>query len=62
VSGYFDILSRKETWLPFTAFIVGALVGFFDDYFTLKNSGRFKNGLPLKYRIIFVSFFALFAG
>jgi hypothetical protein len=48
--------------LPFAAFIVGALVGFFDDFFTIKNSGKFKNGLPLKYRLISVLFFAIFAG
>jgi hypothetical protein len=42
--------------LPFAAFLIGALVGTLDDYFTIKNEGKFKNGLPLKYRIIAVIF------
>ncbi len=37
-------------------------MGFFDDYFTIKNIGKFKNGLPLRYRIIFVAFFATLVG
>ena len=61
-SGFFDILSRKETWLPLMAFIIGAIVGIFDDYFTIRNSGKFKSGLPLRWRLVFVVIFALFAG
>lgn len=61
-SGNLDILSRSETWLPFAAFIAGAIIGFFDDYFTIRNTGKFSKGLPLKYRLIFVAAFATFAG
>ncbi len=61
-SGSLDILSRKETWLPLAAFLAGALVGLFDDYFTIRNSGKFSKGLPLKYRLVFVAIFASFAG
>jgi len=60
-SGFFDILSRKETWLPLAAFVAGALVGAFDDYFTIRNSGKFKSGLPLRWRLVFVILFAIFA-
>lgn len=61
VSGQIDFLSRTQTWLPLAAFFAGGLVGFFDDYFTIKNDGVFKNGLPLKIRLIFVTFVSLFA-
>ena len=61
-SGSMDILSRKETWLPLAAFMAGALVGLFDDYFTIRNTGKFSKGLPLKYRLIFVATFATFTG
>lgn len=61
-SGNLDILSRSETWLPFAAFIAGAIIGFFDDYFTIRNTGKFSKGLPLKYRLVFVAAFATFAG
>ncbi len=61
ISGPIDFLSRSQTWLPLAAFLAGGLVGFLDDYFTVKNNGLFKNGLPLKIRIIFVTLVALFA-
>jgi UDP-N-acetylmuramyl pentapeptide phosphotransferase/UDP-N-acetylglucosamine-1-phosphate transferase len=61
-SGQLDILSRAETWLPFAAFLAGAVIGLFDDYFTIRNKGKFSKGLPLKYRLIFVASFATFIG
>ncbi len=61
-SGKIDFLSRDQTWLLLAAFIAGAVLGFLDDILTIKNVkiGKFI-GFPLKYRLIFVSFFALFA-
>ena len=55
VSGSMDILSRKETWLPFVAFLAGSFMGLIDDIFTIKEIkiGEFI-GLPLKYRLFFV--------
>jgi hypothetical protein len=38
------------------------MVGLFDDYFTIRNKGKFSKGLPLKYRLAFVAAFATFAG
>ncbi len=61
-SGKLDILSRSETWLPMAAFVAGAFMGLFDDLFTIRNTGKFKKGLPLKYRLVFVAAFATFAG
>ena len=57
-SGVFDYLSRSQTWLPFAAFIAGGLMGFIDDYFTIKPNGLWKGGLPLQYRYIWVSLIA----
>lgn len=61
ISGPIDFLSRAQTWLPLAAFFAGGLVGFLDDYFTIKNNGMFKNGLPLKIRLVFVTLVSLFA-
>ncbi len=61
-SGEFDFLSRSQTWLPLFAFFAGAVIGFIDDYFTVKPEGVFKGGLPLKLRLVWVFCFGLFAG
>lgn len=63
VSGEIDFLSRNQTWVPLAAFIGGAILGIFDDIFTIANIkiGRFV-GLPLKYRLVFVTIFASFVG
>jgi len=60
-SGEFDFLSRTQTWLPLFAFFAGAVMGFVDDYFTIKPGGWFKGGLPLKLRLVWVSLIGLFA-
>jgi len=59
-SGEFDLLSRSQTWLPFTAFIAGALIGFIDDILTIGLT-RFvpgSKGLALRYRMIWATIFA----
>ena len=61
-SGWVDFISRSQTWIPLTTFFVGFIMGFLDDYFTIKNTGRFNNGLPLFYRITFVLSSAIFIG
>lgn len=64
-SGEIDFLSRSQTWLPLAAFFAGAILGVFDDIFTIKNIKIGKStfiGLPLKYRLVFVTAFAAFAG
>ena len=55
VSGKMDYLSRNQTWLPLVAFTTGAILGFIDDYLTVKSIKIGKHfGLPLKYRILVV--------
>ncbi len=39
-----DFLSRSQTWLPFFALITTALVGAFDDIFSVKGWGSNKGG------------------
>ncbi len=63
VSGEIDFLSRSQTWLPLAAFFAGAILGLFDDIFTIRNTkfrkGKFV-GLPLKHRLVFVIIIASF--
>ena len=51
-SGKIDFLSRTQTWLPFLAFIIGAIMGFIEDVFQVKSQGIFQGGLPFLYRVI----------
>jgi phospho-N-acetylmuramoyl-pentapeptide-transferase len=39
-----NFLSRNQTWLPIFTLLVGALVGFFDDYLTVVGSHDNKTG------------------
>ncbi len=59
VSGYIDFLSRSQTWIILTAFLVGALIGLIDDILTIKNIkiGR-HHGFPWKIRMFFTILFA----
>ncbi len=58
-----EFLSRSQTWLPLFALLVGALVGFVDDFLEIKgNGGHFAGGLPLSKRLFLVSIFYVFAG
>jgi phospho-N-acetylmuramoyl-pentapeptide-transferase len=41
-------LSRAQTWLPIAALVVGALVGFLNDYYDVTHTGR---GLSLRVRL-----------
>lgn len=58
-----DFLSRSQTWLPLTAMLIGAAVGFVDDLLTVRGTGKhFAGGLPLSQRLLVVLAFATFAG
>ncbi len=58
-----EFLSRSQTWLPLFALLVGAMVGFVDDFLEIKgNGGHFAGGLPLSKRLLLVSIFYVFAG
>ena len=61
-----EFLSRKQTWLPFMAMLVGALVGALDDllvveYFN-KTGSYIGGGLSFKARFAAVSLLGLYAG
>ncbi|OGC88855.1 hypothetical protein A2419_02395 [Candidatus Adlerbacteria bacterium RIFOXYC1_FULL_48_26] len=54
--GGLTFISRSQTWLPFTALVAGALVGFFDDLFEVRGTG----GLKLRIRLLIVAIIAVF--
>ncbi len=50
-----DFLSRDQTWIPLSVLILGAFVGFVDDYLEIKGNSTYKvGGLSLKKRLFFV--------
>ncbi len=63
ILGSLDFLSRSQTWLPLSALLIGAFVGFIDDYLVVRGTGsHFAGGLPLSQRLIVVGCTALFSG
>lgn len=52
-------ISRSETWIPFTTLIVGAGVGFLNDYYDVVHGGR---GLRLSIRIVIITALSGFIG
>lgn len=52
-------LSRGQTWIPFSTLILGALVGFLNDFYDVRYAGK---GIRLRTRLIFVSLLALAIG
>jgi phospho-N-acetylmuramoyl-pentapeptide-transferase len=62
VIGSLSFLSRSQTWLPLCALIIGALVGFVDDFLVVRDTGtHFAGGLPLSQRLMVVGVTALFS-
>lgn len=58
-----DFLSRSQTWLPLFALLIGACVGFIDDYLVVRGTGtHFAGGLPLRHRLAVVGATAAFSG
>lgn len=47
-----DFFSRSQTWIPLSALILGAVIGFLNDFYDVTRSGR---GIRLRTRILFVS-------
>lgn len=59
----FDFISRNQTWIPLTVFILGAFIGFIDDFLTVQNRPDGSSaGLPLKFRLLLVTLIALGVG
>ena len=51
-----NFLSRNQTWLPFCTLLVGALIGFIDDYLTISDKyDHVAGGLSLIKRVIIVA-------
>jgi len=48
-------LSRSQTWLPFSALLVGAIIGFLNDYYDVVHGGK---GLRLSTRLAIISLLA----
>jgi len=50
-----EFISRDQTWIPFAALLIGALVGLIDDILEIKGGGgRLAGGLSLKKRLLVV--------
>lgn len=50
-----EFISRDQTWIPFAALLIGALVGLIDDMLEIKGGGgRLAGGLSLKKRLFVV--------
>ncbi len=57
-----DFLSRSQTLLPLFALLVGAFVGFIDDFLEITGNGKnFAGGLSLARRLVITGVFYLFA-
>ncbi len=52
-------LSRSQTWIPFAALLVGAVIGFLNDYYDVAHAGK---GLRLKTRLIIITALATAIG
>lgn len=61
-SSIFDtlfFLSRSETWIPFTTLVIGAAVGFLNDYYDVVHGGK---GLRLSVRLFIITALSGFIG
>ena len=52
-------VSRSETWIPFTTLVIGAGVGFLNDYYDVMHGGK---GLRLSVRILIITALSGFIG
>ena len=58
-----DFFSRDQTWIPFTAMIIGALVGLVDDLLEVSGKGKYMaGGLSFRNRISAVALLGLMCG
>lgn len=61
--GRLNFLSRNQTWLPLFTLLVGAIVGFVDDWRQVKAEQDCKNaGLPFSQRLLVVIILGLIGG
>jgi phospho-N-acetylmuramoyl-pentapeptide-transferase len=58
-----DFLSRDQTWIPLSALLIGAGIGFIDDLLEIRGGGGNRaGGLSLKKRLILVCIIGALAG
>lgn len=50
--GTLHFLSRSQTWIPFATLLIGAGIGFLNDYYDVVHGGA---GLRLKYRLAIIA-------
>ncbi len=48
----FSFLSRSQTWIPFSALVVGAVIGFLNDFYDVAHGGK---GLSLSIRLTLIT-------
>ncbi|MCD6550499.1 phospho-N-acetylmuramoyl-pentapeptide-transferase [bacterium] len=59
----FDILSRKETWLPLFALIAASIVGLLDDILQVTEKGKYiGGGMTFKKRLFIIILIGLVGG
>lgn len=54
-----DFFSREQTWVPLAALLVGALIGFLNDFYDIVHGGR---GIRLSVRLIIISILSSLVG
>lgn len=58
-----NFLSRNQTWIPFSAFIIASGIGLVDDLLFIQNKGDYvAGGLALRKRVLLVSLIGLAVG
>lgn len=55
----FSFLSRSQTWIPLATLLVGAIVGFIDDFLVIRPGGT---GIRLSARLLIVFLLSAFIG
>jgi len=54
-----DFFSREQTWIPLSTLIIGAAVGFLNDFYDIVHGGK---GLRLSVRIVIISLLSALIG
>lgn len=58
-----DFLSRNQTWIPFAALLIGAIIGAIDDLMEVRGNGDYKaGGLSLSKRLVAIAVLSGFIG
>lgn len=58
-----DFFTRDQTWIPFFALVVAAIVGLVDDLLQVKGKGDYiAGGLSLRYRLLLFAFMGFVGG